>query len=122
MQRFILTAIGIMFGIAFLRLVAGCQTPQQLENCDAYMARVAGAHIAAGGQVAAASAEVTPDGVVLFLQVVNVQAGRVNTEVLVDTDALAAKVKADKLTPAGQCSRGGKTWQAFTGVVTLPPS
>jgi hypothetical protein len=106
--------VALVLTAAFVTLV-GCATTRQeirIETCDAYIERVAKARLVGGGKVANAAVEVTKDGVVLIIQIVN--EGKVFAEVLVDTPTLARRAEEKGMKPAGECERGGKTWQAFS--------
>lgn len=123
MQRIIYVSVGVLVGLLFLSFVAACTTTEQAptpEHCDAYLQRTVQAHLTAGGLVAGGNGEITPDGVVLSIQVVNTTTGKLHTEVVTDTETMAKRIKRAGLTATGTCERGGKVWQMFSGVQPIP--
>lgn len=122
MRQLIYVSVLWLMGLLFLAALTGCSTTgtPALEHCDAYLQRTVKAHVDGGGLVAAGGGEITPDGIVLTIQIVNTSTGKMHTEVVTDTERMGARIVRAGLIAGGVCERGGKSWLIFSGVQSLP--
>lgn len=116
----IVMILALLIGV-ITALITSCATtndaPPALEQCDAFMSRrIAGLAKLRTVPVESGTA-ITVEGVILWVQLVNLGEKRIYAEVLVDTDDAAKAVTKEGLKPSGSCQRGGKAWQAFSGSI-----
>lgn len=111
--------MGFVLGLLLGSFLSGCATSPEvkLEDCDTFISRRVEQHVAAGAAISQSGTIVTQEGIILYVQLVQVEQKKVILEALVDTELAERAALEEGLKKVGTCDRGGRTWVGFSGVV-----
>lgn len=98
------------------------EVPPPLTSCDAFLESSVKQKVEQGGLLVMQSgAELTSNGVTVFISLLDPQTRDVIAIVAVDTASLVAEVATHGLLKIGTCDRGGHVWTVMSGVIGKAP-